>query len=204
MTLKVFFVAALVLAFAGIGNAGIVTLNFTEWTNKPVDGVSQAGVTLGFTGGTDATYGKALGTAGGTSPLLSDPVLEGDSNGTLTLTFLTPTPFLQFAVAIGLLTPSSFTVELFGSPSPTSSTVVPTTTPVFFSEGQFTYDNTLPGLEGTLISQARITFPANANRFGLDNLTFIAADVSVPEPGTWWLMGTGLLSALILARKRRV
>jgi hypothetical protein len=165
------------LTFAAPAQAAtpVTTLTFDELPFQPVDGLSFRGVTFGFQVGgvpsADAHYG-AFGP--GTTVVVQDPSLEGDSNGTLTLTFDKPTTVLEFGIARSCfctLTPG-VSVELFqpraealGRPRPT---VTETTSPlVFFSEAHFSYS-------GLAVKRAVITFPSAgvAPRFALDNLTF--------------------------------
>jgi len=202
---KVFglFVATLVLC--GTGTAGVVTLTFGELPQQSVDGLSYQGVTFGFTeGGTsssNAIYDFITGAP--LAPKLTDPVLDGPSDGTLTLTFATPTPILAFDVALAITSTqlNGVTVQLFGPQTITPNPVNVETDPlVFLSEGSFSYNNA-----AAPITQAVITFSqADSNpAFALDNLTFDPPDPA-PEPGTLSLVGSGALLLGVSLRARRL
>lgn len=153
------------------------------------------GVTFSFAeglGGT-AVYGNTYGTVGLGLTDLSDPVLDGPSDGTLTLQFVDPTTLLQFGVAMGPPSgPPTVTVALSG---PGGFTItVPFTTAIIsgsFPEGQFTYND-----PNNPITQAVLTFPSDAGPFLIDNLTYDVQDLSdpgVPEPASLTLLGCGVL-----------
>jgi hypothetical protein len=188
--------------FAGIGSAGTVTLDFSELPVRSVDGLSYNGVTFNFTVGgsssTDAAFPYSLG-ASGYALYVTDPVLEGTAGGVLTLTFATPTPYLQFDVAFPTQDPQTVAIQLLGTPAPTETNQLNTAVQALFTEGRFTYDNTITGPAGALISQAVITLPVGS-RFAFDNLTFETPDAGVPEPATVVLLGAGLL---VFAMRRR-
>jgi hypothetical protein len=170
-------VAALtpVFAMAAPASAATVTktLTFDELAPTPANGLHTSGVTFGFTVGgkasTDATYG---GSGPGKTKYVSDPCLEGDATGQLTLTFDKPTKLLQFGLALAAVNPLSpgFTVKLFSGTGASLGTFpVNTTVPQFFSEARFTK-------KGLAIKKAVITFDgADAPRFALDNLKYKAA-----------------------------
>jgi len=69
------------------------------------DTLDALGITFDFTEGpgpAPAVYGDTLGTAAnGLSPL-SDPVLDGPADGTLTLNFDKPTDFVSFDILFGI------------------------------------------------------------------------------------------------------
>ena len=173
------------------------TLYFDEFgTSSPVsvDGLQVFGVTFNFTSGS-ADYNGQIGTSGFTV-LVSDPLLTGPTTGTLTLAFDTPTPLLQFDLALNSADTfdSAYTVTLFSGDVFSSST---TPQPLgVYSEGEFLYT-------GAPISGATITFfngtdslGGNVAAFGLDNLT---TPSKPPEPATAFLLrrritGSGLCS----------
>jgi hypothetical protein len=148
------------------------TLTFDELSPTQANGLHTSGVKFGFTvGGSnskDATYG---GSGPGTTKFISDPCLEGNATGQLTLTFDKPTKLLQFGLALstgGSLSPG-FTVNLFDR-SGASLGSFPVDTQVYgrhlFTEARFTK-------KGLAIKKAVITFDgADAPRFALDNLSY--------------------------------
>jgi hypothetical protein len=178
------------------------TLHFDEFgTSSPisVDGLHAFGVTFNFTSGS-ADYNGNIGTSGLTV-LVSDPLLTGPTNGTLTLTFDVPTPLLQFDLALNSADTISqaYTVTLFsgdvfnGSTTPQALGV--------YSEGEFLYT-------GSPIGGATITFYSgqdslggNVSAFGLDNLTYDTSQT--PEPATPFLLASALL-ALAVTRRRKI
>ena len=123
--LAVFLLALPVSCWAAIDTTGLTVIHFNELPPPPANGVSFAGVTLGFTGGV-ATFNASNG---GNVTYVQDPSLEGDTTGTLTLNFASPTQVLQFGVALSNMavdTPG-FTVALF-SPSGAPIGTFPVTT----------------------------------------------------------------------------
>ena|SRR5579863_2064953 len=170
-------------AFAGV-------IHFDELgTSSNVDANNQhvLGVLFQFSGGS-AQYNGTID-AVDTTALASDPVLLGDTSGTLTLTFDTPIDMLSFDIVMEAVTPitSAYTVSLPGNVSLSGDTAPL----VFFSEGYFEY-------EGPLVSTATITFSNQAPQFAIDNLAFAA-----PEPGTSLLLGGALLGLSFLGRRNR-
>jgi len=177
-----FVVFALVVAlaptfvFAGSASGAVSkkTLNFSELPTQAANGVHINGVTFGFTIGgvasTDATYG---GVGPGTTKYVSDPCLEGNASGQLTLTFDKPTKFLQFGLVMLALAPLSpgFTVNLFDGTGASPGSF-PVNTKVYkgfvLSEARFTKT-------GLAIKKAQITFAsADAPRFAFDDLIYKA------------------------------
>lgn len=171
-------IAALALMLAGSASAArpLTTLTFDELEQQPVDGLTFGGVTFGFEiGGAsseDAFYNR-LGP--GTLTFVDDPSLEGNSSGTLTLTFEEPTTTLSFGVArlcVCTMTPG-VSVELFRS-GPDGATTTSTTTLTTESLVEFGFSEALFSYKGPKITKAVITFPEpeTAPRFVVDNLTF--------------------------------
>jgi hypothetical protein len=185
------------LISAGNSEAAL-TLDFSELSPRPVEGLSYMGVTFSFTVGgtpsTDATYNS---NGPGITTFVQDPSLEGDAIGILTLGFNPqPTDRLQFGVALDTSDPlkPGFTVEFFNRDLISLGTTPVDTSPLSsFSEGQFVYS-------GAPIGQAVIDFEDSAGRFALDNLTFSDGQPlnSVPSPGALLLgsMGVALVSWL--------
>jgi MYXO-CTERM domain-containing protein len=205
---RIFALIAAAVGVAATSSAGQVTLTFDlselGLPNGPcgascpsVNGLTVQGVTFGFTGSSNAVYGYTFGLP---SQNLQDPVLSGPADGALTLTFLTPTPTLQFDVALAVTSSETpgFTVQL----TPGGSMPVNTTPLVLVSEGVFSYNN--PSVP---ITQAVITFSQNDGNpaFALDNLTFDPPSGSspAPEPQPGALLGSGLLLLGMVAFLRR-
>jgi hypothetical protein len=169
-------VLAVSLAVPACAWAHLTTITFTELPTQPVNGVSLEGVTFADT--TGATFNAPNG---GQLTYVQDPCLEGNNAGeALTLTFATPTPFLQFGVALSTqaTVPVAVTVVLSGPSGPlgTHTAGVKIHNGGAFSDGQFTY-------EGAPVTTANITFnAAAATSFGFDNLTFGTPDATVPIP----------------------
>src|SRR5262249_35688080 len=149
----------------------IVTLTFDELPFQPIDGLSFMGVTFGFTingqPSQDANY-HSFGPE--RIRYVQDPSFEGNAAGSLTLDFDTPTPLLEFGLAIsnfGGAFARGFSVELFDDLGSLGTFNVATAPVVFFSESRFNYEHGRP------VSRAVVTFNSDvAQRFALDNLTF--------------------------------
>jgi len=194
------------MAIASVASAATL-INTFDLPAGPItaDGVVALGVTFHFSGGS-ALYGNSIG-AGilGLDPL-SDPVLDGDAIGTLTLDFDQASTGLAFDFVLGALESAvspGVTVGLSG-PDFSGSTplTVSTDDPNGFmlALGSFSYS-------GSPFTQAVITFNSSAQRFAMDNLTYndgLAANALVqsPEPGTWLLVVTAGL--LTICRSRRI
>jgi len=184
----VFFSVVVALAPA----AGASQIHFDELgtsSSISANGIHVAGVLFQFSGGS-AQYNGAIGSQG-TTALVSDPLLVGDTSGILTLTFATPTPILTFDIAMESCetVPGAYTVTI-----PGSAQLVEQTSPiVLFSESEFVYSGSAP------VSSAVITFSSAAPAFGLDNLTFDSS----PEPGTALLLGCAFLGLAALTKRRK-
>jgi PEP-CTERM motif len=184
-----------VFSLASHASLALTTLTFNELPFQPVDDLTFQGVTFDFkvagVDSADATYNTD---GPGSITYVQDPSLEGTSSGILALDFATPTPVLQFGVAlatIGTLTPG-FTVELFdASLVPIGSFSVITQDLAGFTEGQFVY----PG--GSSVGRAVVSFDASAARFAFDNLKFF-----VPEPSSALLLAAGLAGLAVRGRAR--
>src|SRR3989338_6160285 len=151
--------------------ASATTLTFGEVPFQSVNGLTVQGVTFTFTVGgspsTDAFYNSG---GPGVTTYISDPSLEGNSAGVLTLDFAAPTTVLQLGAALsnfGTFNPG-FTVQLFdASLAPIGTFPITTNSITSFTEGQFSYNNT-----NAPVKRARISFDPNGPRFVLDNLTY--------------------------------
>ena len=172
-----------------------ITLTFTELSSRPVNGVSIAGVTFGFSvngkASTDAVYNSA-GPTGTT--YVKVPALVGSTLGVLTLNFITPSDRLGFGItfnSFNTLSPGA-TVELFNSSLQSLGKFdIKTTSLTSFTESLFAVSGP------SIISRAVITFNTSVSSFAIDNLTF-----NVPEPATLLLLGSGL-AGLAAFKKRR-
>lgn len=179
--------------------AAPVTLTFSELTQRPVNGVSIAGVTFGFTvngnASDQAIYGGTLPTS---TTNVTPPALVGSTRGVLTLSFAQATDFLSFGIAFNsfnTLDPA-VTVQLFdGSLSLIGSFTLRTLSTTSFTEGLF-------NRSGVSIGRAVLTFNPNVSTFALDNLSFNS--LAIPEPAALVLLGTGLAALAALTKKRKV
>jgi len=192
MKIRHFVLAALCATQALV--AATVQIHFDELgtgTLINANNLHTSGVLFGFSGGS-AVYNGSVGTSG-SAALVSDPLLLGDTSGTLTLTFDFPTDFLQFdiAMASGSFIQNAYTVAIPGT-APLSGDTAPI---LIISAGSFFYS-------GTPFSQAVLSFSNAAPQFGLDNLTF-DPPVAAPEPGTVLLMGTAFFGWAAFVTKRR-
>lgn len=153
-------------------NAGkpLTTLVFDEVPFQSVNGLSVEGVTFGFTLNghpfADAYY-NSFGPSPG--PFVQCPCLEGNTRGTLTITFDKPTTVIEFGVGLSTTVPlaTGFTVDVIG-PSGKSRGVFPVATSPAptFTGAEFSYS-------GAAASQVVITFNSEAAaRFVIDNLTY--------------------------------
>ena len=165
------------------------------------DTLDALGVTFDFTEGpsaTAATYGDTINTASnGLSPL-SDPVLDGPSDGTLILNFAHPTDFVSFDVLL---------IEATGASS--GGTVTLGATPLSFtttggqgSGGLFSIGSFSSGTRSPF-SQAVITFDDLTTNFAIDNLQYDAIALT-PEPASLALLGAGILLLGAMARVPRL
>ena len=173
-------VALLVPVFASLGLFApakalaarpVTTLTFGELQFQPVNGLSTAGITFGFTVGgspsTDANYNAG---GPGSGEFVQDPSLEGNSAGTLSIAFDKPTTIINFGIArsCSCSLADGAIVDVFGPGGRSRGTFNVATSPApFFSEWEFTY-------HGPAVNRIVVTFgsPGVAARFALDNLTF--------------------------------
>jgi hypothetical protein len=164
------------------------------------DTLNALGITFDFTEGLSAmaaTYGDTINTASnGLSPL-SDPVLEGPSDGTLTLNFADPTDFVSFDVLLIEPTGASSggTVTIGASPL-SFTTVGGQGSGGLFSIGSFSSGTLSP------FSHAAIAFDDSTTDFAIDNLRYDAIALT-PEPASLTLLGAAILLLGAMARVRR-
>jgi len=220
---RVIAIVVATLALVSAGSAGTITITNTFdlgqsipvgapgpaaptiLTNIGGTGLTVMGVTFSFTEGSGglSVYGDTIGTGGLSLTNLSDPVLDGPGDGTLTLQFTDPTTLLQFGAVVGSMSveaqgvtivltgPNSFTATQYLSTAPGSGPL---------SEGEYTYNDV-----NNPITQAVLTFTSDAgtNPFAIDNLTYDAQDPGAPEPGSLTLFACGLLLVGVLSRTLR-
>jgi hypothetical protein len=190
-TLYSLTLALCLLASAAFGGT-LQQLHFDELGSGapiPVNGLHIGGVLFQFSGGA-ADYNGIIGTEGSTA-LVSDPLLVGDTAGTLTLTFDNPTSILRFDIAMESIDALD---DAYSVAIPENPLFAGDTAPiVLLSEGQFIYGGGVP------LKTAVITFSGAAPGFGLDNLTFTQS----PEPATILLAGLVLLSLAAVTYHRR-
>jgi hypothetical protein len=165
------------------------------------DTLDALGITFEFAEGpsaTAATYGDTVNTASnGLSPL-SDPVLDGASDGTLTLNFADPTDFVSFDVLLIELTgASSGGLVTIGTTPFSFTTTGAQGVGGLFSIGSFSSGTLAP------FSKAVITFDDPGTEFAIDNLSYDAI-ASTPEPASLTLLSAGILLFLATARRGRL
>jgi hypothetical protein len=169
MHLRILFFAACALIVVSMLSApadaqGPVILGMTEAPTQPCDGLKVQGITLNYIG-PSCTFNFPNG---GTLTYTSDPTIEGDVTGTLTMTFSAPTTYLQFGVVYSGFSTGTVQVQLFDpAGNPLGGPILVTTNPlVSFSEGLFVSNQA-----DKLIGKAVITFPNPAGaRFAVDNV----------------------------------
>jgi len=158
-------------------SAASVLIEFDELPASPANGLTFKGVTFGFevsgAASDDATFNVDLGF--GSTLQTTDPVMEGDATGLLTLTFAVPTPTLSFGLLLGGATDYTpgAVIDLYSGAVLVDSIGLDTLAdPVeAISEAHFLWSNA-----GMPIDRAVVDFDDNAGRFAMDNLSF------VPEP----------------------
>jgi hypothetical protein len=192
--------AILSIALLSAAHANATTITFDELPYQSVDGVSYNGVTFHFSiGGVTSTDAFYDSTGPGVTQYLNDPSLEGNASGSLRLDFVTPQTSLIFGVGLstGQNVLSGLHVALLGSGgSPVGSSsldlLVGTS---FIAENRYTYS-------GPAFSSAVLSFNNSAApRFAIDNLTYTPS--AVPVPAAVWLLGSGFIGLMGVARTRQ-
>ncbi len=160
---------------------------FNELPTQPADNVTLNGVTFDFKinglNSTDATFGNNVGLGTNTTINLSNPVLEGNSAGVLTIDFAVPVTNLSFAVARSSLTAvdSGVQVSLFDATLTSISTTPLDLAPQrTFAEGQFNYTG-LTGVRRVVLDFSSAIGGASGVRFAIDNLSFELSS-ALPTP----------------------
>jgi hypothetical protein len=162
------------------------------------DTLDALGVTFSFSEGPSATaaiYGDTIGTASNDLSPLSDPVLDGPSDGTLTLNFAYPTDFVSFDILLfefsGASTGGTVTI---GATQDSFTAVGGQGSGGDFAIGSFSSVGTI----SAPFSTAVIQFADPTTEFAMDNLSF-----DTPEPASLTLLvaGTLLLGALLRVRR---
>lgn len=164
--------AAAASASSAVGRATIAFDELPQGT--PVNGQSVLGATFGFQIAGVDSLDASFGSGPGTLQNLSDPVLEGNAAGVLTVDFSAPATNISFGVArsqSGTITNALQVTLLDSNLNVISSTSVTLQQIQGFPEALFTYSGTVAVrrmvLDFTTISQA-----IGGPRFAFDNLSF--------------------------------
>jgi len=164
--------------------------------------VHSLGVVFAFNSPTaTAIYGDSIGTTGnGIDPPFTDPLLDGPSDGTLTLNFDSSTTFISFDILLALMPGNSGGTITLGGIANSFTTVGGQGSGGFFSVGHVDLTPASP------FSQAVITFDPNdpTVQFAIDNLAYNVDppdSTSAPEPAVSGLLGAGLLLMGVFRRR---
>jgi hypothetical protein len=162
--------------------------------------VHALGVVFSFNSPTaTAIYGDSIDTTvNRIDPPFTDPLLDGPSDGTLTLSFDSATTFISFDILLALMPgDSGGTITLDGI-SNSFTTVGGQGSGGFFSVGHVNLTPASP------FSQAVITFNDPTVQFAIDNLAYNVDppdSTSAPEPAVSGLLGAGLLLMGVFRRR---
>ena len=186
------------LAAVSSAASGRATIAFDEVPAlTPANGQSILGATFGFKvagiDSTDARLNFSIGAAPGLSQFLTDPVLEGNALGVLTVDFTSPATTLSFGVERNRLSsiPNGVAVTLFDSNlNVIASSAVNLQLSLAYSEGSFSYTGT------TAVRRMRLDFTSaptstGGDRFAIDNLSFSLATPPAAVNGDTLLGGSG-------------
>ncbi len=178
-------------ATSNVASSTLTTLDFSERPTASADGQSVAGATFDFqidgVDSVDAVYNTSIGLNSLTAVNLSDPVLEGNAAGVLSVDFAAPATSISFAVARQTTNnvANAVRVSLFDRNLMLISTsTVNTALLRSFSEGVFSYAGTTGVRRMQLDFTSAPPTAANGPRFAIDNLSF---DLS----GATIALGTG-------------
>jgi hypothetical protein len=169
-----------------VANCGFETGDFTNWTVGGNTGHTYVESGYAYSG----TYGAGLGAVSsngfGDADLLSQ-TLTTVPGQTYTLTYYLESPGG---------TPNGFEATWDGNPIASAGSVVQDVGPFGWTEFQFTG---LLATTGSTLLQFQDY--QNPSYWGFDDISVIGA-VGAPEPGTFALLGCGLLSLLGIARRK--
>jgi hypothetical protein len=171
--------------------AAIQTLKFDELPFVPVNNLTFQGVTFQFQiNGVPSTDAHYHSSGPGQLIYVQDPSLEGNAAGTLTLEFASPTPFLEFGVAMSTVGPRVVTVELFNASRVSMGLFAVGTNGLATDPGQLPFTEGKFSWFGGSVKRAVINFDNRSIlslRFALDNLTYDTSGASfsstnIPAP----------------------
>jgi hypothetical protein len=172
MTLKFMSSSVLALAFTSVAFAqtlNVVTLTMDEVPFQPINGLTVKGVTFADTAGAAYNAGN-----GGQLHFTQDPVIEGNSNDVITMTFANPVTFISFGIAMRTQAtiPGAYTIQLY---DPANNLIGTYSAGVSLFPGDAFSGGVFSVSAVGLISKAVLSFTAagqaGASGFGFDNLT---------------------------------
>jgi hypothetical protein len=173
---KVFFLA-LILTAVGCGSASIARADAITSNNIAVIGGAIAG------GSTDTISGGTFSFLIPAGQTITAATLTGSSQLNL-----------QFGASINLLLDNNVVTTLSG---------LTASSPINVSLNPIVFSTLIDGSSILTLSRVGGTFGGNYNLFGLQLNITTAPAVTVPEPATLGLAGTGLLTLFGAAKRRR-
>lgn len=173
------------------------TIQFGEASGS-VNGQTLLGATFGFqiagVDSLDAYFNTPIGAGPGVLQNLSDPVLEGNAAGVLTIDFASTATNISFGIARsqGNILPNAVQVTLLDSNlNVISSTPVSLQLLLGFPEGLFTYTGTT-GVRRMVLDFTTVSTSIGGPRFAIDNLSFaVGAGTVLVGNGDTLLGGAG-------------
>ncbi|MBC7821639.1 MAG: hypothetical protein IAG10_32535, partial [Planctomycetaceae bacterium] len=173
------------------------TLVFDEVPFGSVNGQSIQGATFGFQvagiDSPDAFFNFSIGAGPGLAQNLTDPVLEGNALGVLTIDFSSPASNISFGVArnsLGSVT-NGVLVTLFDSNlNVISTTSVSLQQILLFTEGIFSFSGTT-GVRRMQLDFTSASGATAGSRFAIDNLSFALGTPTGALNGDTLLGGAG-------------